>query len=268
MAEEKVRRELSGAEAVLALVLLEWAGGLLGSAAWNQSWSVVRRGHFKIIAWSAIAFAVGSYFALGATSVDSPLVAVGVIATIACSVLYLAAQYVRTEMVAVIVGFVGMAAATVALVGGAAELASWPTWLAALGLIAGMVLLGGVTTGMLLGHWYLNQPGLKPWALGRLTDATLIGIAVAIVLGLVSTGKLANASTEGAVLGIPGFGESFSLVFFLSWLTIAGLTAVVVWAARRCVKIKSIQSATGLYYVALLTAGVSEFLVRYLMVNA
>ncbi|MEA2477501.1 MAG: hypothetical protein QOC87_1700, partial [Actinomycetota bacterium] len=42
----------------------------------------------------------------------------------------------------------------------------------------------------------------------------------------------------------------------------------VVWAARRCVNIKSIQSATGLYYVAILTAGVAEFLVRYLMLNA
>jgi hypothetical protein len=84
----------------------------------------------------------------------------------------------------------------------------------------------------------------------------------------VSAGKLASASTEGAVLGLPGFGESFSLVFFLAWLAVAGLTATVVWMARRCVRIKSIQSATGLFYVALLTAGVSEFLVRYLMVNA
>lgn len=147
-------------------------------------------------------------------------------------------------------------------------LPGWAAWSAALGLIAGLVLLGGVTNGMLLGHWYLNQPGLKPWALGRLTDATLAGIGVAMILGLVFAGKLATASTEGAVLGLPGFGESFSMVFFLAWLAIAGLTGAVVWMARRCVKIKSIQSATGLFYVALLTAGVSEFLVRYLMVNA
>ena len=259
---------MSGAEAVLALVLVEWAGGLLGAAGWSQSWDVVRRGHFKIIAWTAIAFAVGAYFAIGATTVDSALLTAGVIAVMACSVLYLAAQYVRSDVVGVVIGLVGTLAAVVALAGAAAEMGSWMTWLAALGLVSGMVLLGGVTNGMLLGHWYLNQPGLKPWALGRLTDATLIGIVVAMVLGLVSAGKLANASTEGAVLGLPGFGESFSLVFFLSWLTIAGLTAAVVWAARRCVKIRSIQSATGLFYVALLTAGVSEFLVRYLMVNS
>jgi hypothetical protein len=259
---------VSGAEAVLALVLIEWTGGLLGAAGWSQSWSIVRRGHFKIIAWTAIAFAVGAYFSFDAATVESSFTGPALIALIVCSVLYLGAQYVRTEMVGTVVGVVGAAVACLALVGAATLLTGWAAWSAALGLVAGMVLLGGVTNGMLLGHWYLNQPGLKPWALGRLTDATLIGILVAVGLGLVSAGKLANAETEGAVMGIPGFGESFSLVFFLAWLAVAGLTAAVVWAARRCVKIKSIQSATGLFYVALLTAGVSEFLVRYLMVNA
>lgn len=259
---------MSGAEAVLALVLVEWAGGLLGAAGWSQSWSVVRRGHFKIIAWTAIGFAVGAYFSFDATAAESSFTRAAVIGVIVCSVLYLAAQYVRSDVVGAIVGVTGAVVACVALVGAATLLSGWAAWSAALGLIAGLVLLGGVTNGMLLGHWYLNQPGLKPWALGRLTDATLIGIVVAVALGLVSAGKLATASTEGAVMGIPGFGESFSMVFFMAWLAVAALTAAVVWAARRCVKIKSIQSATGLFYVALLTAGVSEFLVRYLMVNA
>jgi hypothetical protein len=56
--------------------------------------------------------------------------------------------------------------------------------------------------------------------------------------------------------------------FFVVWLALMGFTAVVLWMARRCVQIKSIQSATGLYYIGILTAGTSEFLVRYLMVNA
>ncbi|MBW3594846.1 MAG: hypothetical protein KY391_04650 [Actinobacteria bacterium] len=259
---------MSGAEAVLALVLVEWAGGLLGAAGWTQSWSVVRRGHFKIVGWTSLAFAIGGYLAFEASATEPSFARPALIVVIVCAVLYVAAQYVRTEMVGAVVGIAGGLAACIALVGAALLLPGWTAWLAALGLLAGLVLLGGVTNGMLLGHWYLNQPGLKPWALGRLTDATLAGIVVAVVLGVVSAGKLANASTEGAVLGLPGFGESFSTVFFIAWLAIAALTAGVVWMARRCVKIKSIQSATGLFYVALLTAGVSEFLVRYLMVNA
>ena len=258
---------MHGAEAVLALVLVEWTGGLLAAAGWSQSWSVVRRGHFKIIAWIAIAFSIGALFSFAGTGAwHFTSYAIG--ASIVFSVLYLGAQYVRTETVAVIVGLAGAASSVVALIGMAMLLEGWIAVVAAVGLIAGMVLLGGVANGMLLGHWYLNQPGLQPWALGRLTDATLAGVVATVVLGLATTGKLASASTEGAVLGLPGFGESFAVVFFVAWLAISGLTATVVWMARRCVKIRSIQSATGLYYVALLTAAVSEFLVRYLMVNA
>lgn len=238
------------------------------ASGWSQSWSVVRRGHFKVVAWSALAFAIGSYFAFAASTDERSWVPGVLIALVVCSLLYLAAQYVRTEMVATIVGIVGGLLAAVALVGTATLLPEWHAGIAAVGLLAGMVLLGGVTNGMLLGHWYLNQPGLKPWALGRLTDATIAGVVGTVVFGLVVGPKLMSASTEGAVLGLPGFGESFSIVFFVAWLAVAGLTAGVLWMARRCVTIKSIQSATGLFYVALLTAAVAEFLVRYLMVNA
>lgn len=258
---------MSGAEAVLSLILIEWAGGLLAAAGWSQSWAVVRRGHFKIVAWTAIAFSIGAFFAFAGTGAWH-FTSVAIAGIGLFSLIYLAAQYVRTESVAVMAALAGAASCVVALVGASTLLPGWSAWVAALGLISGMVLLGAVTNGMLLGHWYLNQPGLKPWALGRLTDATLAGIVVAVVLGLASVGKLSAASTEGAVLGLPGFGESFSAVFYVAWLAVAGLTAGVVWMARRCVKIKSIQSATGLFYVALLTAAVSEFLVRYLMVNS
>ena len=165
-------------------------------------------------------------------------------------------------------GLVGAVTGVVALALTGSLIRGWPPALAALELVSGLVLVGAVTNGMLLGHWYLNQPGLKPWALARLTDLSLAGVGASAVMGLVAVTRLSDANTEGAVLGLPGFGESFSVVFYLAWLAVLGLTGAVVWMARRCVKIRSIQSATGLFYVALLTAGVSEFLVRYLMVNA
>ena len=251
---------------MLALVLVEWAGGLLGAAGWTQSWAVVTRGHFRIIAWTAILFAGGALLSL--RSVGSAGATAAVIVLIAFAVLFLAAQYVRSEQVGYFVGVTAAGAGAVALAIMASLLPGWSAWLAGAGLIAGMLLVGGVTNGMLLGHWYLNQPGLKPWALERLTNLALVAVALSAVTGLVAYSTLTSARTEGAVLGVPGFGESFSVVFYLAWLAVLGFTGAVVWMARRCVKIRSIQSATGLFYVALLTAGVSEFLVRYLMVNA
>ena len=69
------------------------------------------------------------------------------------------------------------------------------------------------------------------------------------------------------MLGLPGFGAGFGTVFFVVWLGLVALTSAVVWGARRCVAIRSIQSATGLLYVAVVTAALAEFVVRFLMVN-
>lgn len=260
---------MNGAGAVAGLVLLEWSAGWIGAAAWTQSWSVVRRGHFRIIAWGVIALTAlvialfGSNDAAAIETIRTSVIVFGV-----TTLLYLLVQYSRTDLPGVVTGTVAAVAGGVALALAAGEIAGWPQALAAVELLAGATLLGAVTNGMLLGHWYLNQPGLKPWALARLTQLAIAATIATGVLGLIAAGRLANASTEGAVLGLPGFGESFGAVFFGAWLLLLAFTGAVVWMAKRCISIRSIQSATGLYYVALLTAGVSEFVVRYLMVNA
>jgi hypothetical protein len=259
---------VSGAGSVTALVLLECTAGAVGAAAWTQSWTVVRRGHFRIVAWSALALGCLAVAAGRSAWPPGGPAATLLGATVAGAALYLVVQYARTDLPGTVVGFATGGLGVASLAAAAGLLSGWPRWLAALELLAGAVLVGSVVNGMLLGHWYLNQPGLKPWALARLTTLALGAAAVTGVLGVAAATRLARASTEGAVLGLPGFGESFGAVFFAVWLSLVGFTGVVVWMARRCVAMRSIQSATGLYYVALLTAASSEFLVRYLMVNA
>jgi hypothetical protein len=262
---------VTGAGAVVALVMLEWTIGTLAAAAWTQSWNVVKRGHFRIVAWCAIVIGILAVFANKAAiaEIEDPGTQPALVIGLAVgATLYLVVQYSRTDLPGTVVGAVAAGTGIAALVATSGLLEDWPSVVAAVELIAGAALLGAVTNGMLLGHWYLNQPGLKPWALARLTQLALVSVAASGFLGIVVVGKLASAETKGAVLGIPGFGESFGVAFFVIWLVLLAFTGAVVWGARRCVKIKSIQSATGLYYVALLTAGVSEFLVRYLMVNA
>lgn len=260
---------MSGAGGVVTLIMLEWTVGLVGAAAWTQSWGVVRRGHFRITAYTAVG--LGLLAIVAARSGSDPLSGTAATLVVAAAVatgLYLLVQWSNTDVPAVVAGVLATVAGIAALVAVAALLDGWPAALAAVEVVAGAALLGAVTNGMLLGHWYLNQPGLKPWALARLTTLSLVATVATGVLGLAAVTKLAGAETDGAVLGIPGFGESFGAAFFVVWLALVAFTGAVVWAARRCVAIKSIQSATGLYYVALLTAGVSEFLVRYLMVSA
>ncbi|MDQ3986300.1 MAG: hypothetical protein M3280_07345 [Actinomycetota bacterium] len=259
---------MTGAGAVAGLVLLEWGAGWLATAAWTQSWDVVRRGHFRILGYGALILAV-LVVTIDRTSLpDDPARFALIVAFAGAAVIYVLVQYSRTDLPGVVAGGVAATCGAAALVVAAGDVADWTQAVAAIEFVTGAALLGGVTNGMLLGHWYLNQPGLKPWALARLTNFSLGATIVVAVVGLAAAGKLATASTEGAILGLPGFGESFGAVFFAAWIVLIAFTGAVVWMARRCVAIKSIQSATGLYYVALLTAGVSEFMVRYLMVNA
>jgi hypothetical protein len=261
---------VTGAGAVVALVLLEWTTGWMGAAAWTQSWAVVRRGHFRVLAWGAIALAgLGVLASAAAVSGnESTAIVTAGAALIALCVAYRLVQRSQSTGPAVAVGAAATAAGLTTLGAAAGLLDNW-SWIAAtVQLVAGAGLLGAVTNGMLLGHWYLNQPGLKPWALARLTTLSLTSVTLSSVLGLTFADRLSSASTEGAAFGMESFGDSFGLAFYLVWLALMGLTAAVVWMARRCIRIRSIQSATGLYYVALLTAGVAEFLIRYLMVNA
>jgi hypothetical protein len=252
--------------------MLELATGWLAAAGWTQSWKIVRRGHFRILAWVGIALSLIAYFSVNAaltTNDVAPGARRGLaIALVVASVVYLLVQYSRTDLPGTVVGLAAGAIGAAALVCMSSLIHGWPTALAAIELLVGAAFLGSITTGMMLGHWYLNQPGLKPSALQKLTDVGLAASVASGIGGLVAAPLLADASTEGAVLGIQGFGESFSLVFYIVWLSLLVFTGGVVWAARKCIKIRSIQSATGLFYVALLSSGVTEFLVRYLMVNA
>jgi hypothetical protein len=251
--------------------MIEWAAGWVAVSAWSQTWNVIRRGHFRITAWAVLITALLGYLSNRsgvADADDSTAQSVLVLALVIACALYLLVQYSRTDLPGVVVGTIAGAVGAGALFSSATLLDQWVTWVASLQLLTGYALLGTVTSGMMLGHWYLNQPGLKPWALARISTAALWSTIASAASGLAAVAKLSSAETEGAVLGIPGFGESFGRPFFVIWLVLVVFTGVIVRAALKCVNLRSIQSATGLYYVALLTAGVAEFLIRYLMVNA
>jgi hypothetical protein len=100
---------------------------------------------------------------------------------------------------------------------------------------------------MLLGHWYLNAPGMRVDVLRRLIDVTLLAwggqLVVCVADGL--------AGRSGAAL--VGSATASSLLA-LRWL--AGLVGlpVLLWMSRKTLDIPNTQSATGILYVACLAA--------------
>jgi hypothetical protein len=110
---------------------------------------------------------------------------------------------------------------------------------------------------MLLGHWYLNAPGMRVDALRRMIDVALAAWAAVLVAAL------------GAVLwtgSMPWHGLEPTALALLSlrWLAgLAGLPALL-WLSRKTLDIPNTQSATGILYVACLAAIMGELTAQLL----
>jgi hypothetical protein len=138
-------------------------------------------------------------------------------------------------------------AGLVALLGAAsADRGSYP--LTAARLIVGALFLGVVSDAMLLGHWYLVQPGLGRGALKELT--ALVGLVwpfeVALYLWPPGMVSVFNGSVND------GYGGLLGWVWAVSAVTTIGLVAVT-WLALRERYYSAVMAATGLLYLAILT---------------
>ncbi|MDH3471839.1 MAG: hypothetical protein OEM94_11040, partial [Acidimicrobiia bacterium] len=113
-----------------------------------------------------------------------------------------------------------------------------------LSAVAGAAFLGGVSSVMLLGHWYLVDPRLPRWALFRLDVVAAIALIGEVGLLLLDD-----------VLG----GDDTLFVVTFVVLSLATLTLLAaVWFALGEPSYPAVMAATGLSYLAVLTAiGVS-----------
>jgi hypothetical protein len=131
----------------------------------------------------------------------------------------------------------------------------------------GVALLSGLVTGltvhaMLLGHWYLNAPGMRVDVLRRMIDVALVawGVQLVVALAWVGLAGATNASVSG--------GPTTLALVSLRWLAgLAGLP-VLLWLSRKTLDIPNTQSATGILYVACLAAILGELTAQLLAVAA
>lgn len=125
-------------------------------------------------------------------------------------------------------------------------------------VLSGLV-LGLTVAAMLLGHWYLNSPGMELAPLRRL----LVAAASAVVLKALQSGAclIAQATTTSAT-------TEWSLFVALRWSF--GLVGVLILLgmAWQTLKIPNTQSATGILYVAVIGVFVGEMTAALLSVNS
>jgi len=153
------------------------------------------------------------------------------------------------DLIAPILGTLGLFAA--------AQFAGGPYVLALARLLVGAVFLGSVSDAMLLGHWYLTQPGLSRDPIKELVFWTAVAWPFEIVVFLWPIGmvQVLNGTIDDGYHGVLGW----------IWIGCALLTIGLVgmtWAALRERYYSAVMAATGLLYLAILTAFGTDLVAR------
>jgi len=153
------------------------------------------------------------------------------------------------DLVAPVIGAVGLVAAGVD--------AGGSTWLSVARVLAGAAFLGAITDAMLLGHWYLVQPGLPRRLLNELVRATMIVWPIEVGLLLIRPGmiQVLNGSIDDGWDGVLGW----------FWLACAVTTIVLLFVTRAALRERAysaVMAATGLLYLAILTAFGTDLVAR------
>lgn len=144
-----------------------------------------------------------------------------------------------------------------------AQVFAVPTWGYAgtlLSLIVGGLVVGAVSMGMILGHWYLVTPRLPEQPLREMTFLLLVAMAVQALLIILALAlprdTIANA-VDTPILRNPFF-----------WMRIGGGLAfpmLLTYMAYDSSGVRAMQSATGLLYIAMALVLSGEVLAKGLL---
>jgi hypothetical protein len=205
-------------EVTPALVLSMWTAGLAGGAAVVSYWSIVGPGYNWLLA--AVVVAIG-----GVTAASGNL-AIGLVATMAALGAGVVARRHRASAGLFAIATLGHL--VVAMDEGGIVQA-----------ISGTLLLGGMTSEMLLGHWFLVDPRLPRRALQRLDLAAGAGLILDLVVV--------------AGLGAFGTGDAVMIGALVALAMMTALLVAAVWFSLKEQGYSGVMAATGLSYLGVLT---------------
>ena len=159
------------------------------------------------------------------------------------------------DLVAPAIGAVGLVAAGLAAGGNDV--------LAVVRTLVGAAFLGAVTDAMLLGHWYLVQPGLGRSPLDELNRwvAYVWPFEVAALLWPPGMVQVIGGSIDDGYNGVLGW----------FWLACAVSTIVLVVVTRLALRERAysaVMAATGLLYLAILTAFGTDLVARAVLASS
>ena len=158
-----------------------------------------------------------------------------------------------------VLDLIAPAIGTFGLIVGAVD-AAGSIWLSVARTLVGAAFLGAVSNSMLLGHWYLVQPGLSRDPIFTLVNWTGLLWLPELVLLCIPTGMFSvlNGTIDDNYNGLLGW----------FWVACVAATICLVGVTRMALKEKeysAVMAATGLMYLAILTAFGMDLVARILL---
>ena len=158
------------------------------------------------------------------------------------------------DLVPAIIGFLGLLAASI---DAAADSSTWTVIVALLRTLIGAAFIGAISDGMLLGHWYLTQPGLPRKLLNEMVTALAWIWPLEVGALLLPTGMISVwlGTVDDGWGGLLGW----------MWGMCAITTIVLIFVTRAALKERyysAVMAATGLLYLAILTGFGTDIVAR------
>ncbi len=153
------------------------------------------------------------------------------------------------DLVPVAIGSIGLFAAALDAGGNPA--------VALVRTFVGAAFIGAITDAMLLGHWYLVQPGLPRRLLNEMVTALQVLWPMELIAMLLPVGMLAvlTGDVDDGWGGLLGW----------MWLGCTAMTIVLIYVTKAALKERyysAVMAATGLLYLAILTAFGMDIIAR------
>jgi hypothetical protein len=239
-----------------ATVMLQWAVGGLAFLWFTTRRNEVGAGYGMLLritygTFAVIAVVLGNRYGVSIVR-EASSVAIAVAAFV-----LIRNKRSKFDLIAPLLGVPGIIAAGISA---ASEGGGGDVVVSLLRIVVGTLFLGAVSDTMLLGHWYLVQPGMARKLINEITNAVIYMWPLEVVVLLLPTGMISvlNGSIDDGWDGVLGW-------FWLASAVVTGVLALVTRAALKERSYSAVMAATGLMYLAILTAFCTDIVARALL---
>jgi hypothetical protein len=142
---------------------------------------------------------------------------------------------------------------------------SFETFVYPIAFFLSALLLGTVTVGMLLGHWYLIDTGQSLDPFIRIYKFFVVALAMQTIFLLISLIVLYDFGVSESVSGLEHLWTDHRTLFLTRVISGQVAPLILSWMIWRTLVIPHTMAATGLFYIALLGVFVGEILGKQIL---